>query len=175
MGIPSSFSPEKLVVAVLLSGSCAPEAVLQPLTGEFGPADFVSPEVPFTFTRYYEAEMGAGLRRLFISFRTLVDPSRLSLIKASTNGMEDAWSDAGARRFNLDPGLLSLSRFVLATTKESSHRIPLSNGIYAEVTLIFQAGSFRPLPWTYPDYRSQAYLDILNGIRARHKAGISRQ
>ncbi len=64
--------------------------------------------------------------------------------------IEDAFREGGDRTLNLDPGLLSLSRFALATTKDGSHRIPLRDGIYAEVTLVYERGGFHPLPWTVP-------------------------
>jgi hypothetical protein len=63
---------------------------------------------------------------------------------------------------------------VLATTKESSHRVPLASGIWAEVTLLFEKGSFRPVEWTYPDYRSPGCIAILNSIRALYKEQAKR-
>ncbi len=169
MGSPSEFHPEKLVVAVLLGARVAAEEPLAPLVEDYGPADLVSPEIPFGFTDYYEREMGPGLRRVFLSFSTLVRPERLAAIKLATNRREAQGASGGGRRFNLDPGLLCLSRFVLATTKEGSHRIPLASGIYAEVTLVFEGGTFRPLEWTYPDYRSAQYISILNEIRSLYR------
>jgi hypothetical protein len=164
MGEIRSFHPEKLVLAILV-GAAEPEAVLAVLGRHFGPADHTSRLIPFDFTRYYEKEMGSPLQRLFVSFERLVDPGTLADIKLATNGMEDLFRRDGRRTVNLDPGLLSLSRFVLATTKENAHRIALHSGIYAEVTLLFTGGSFQPLPWTYPDYRSEAYLSVLSTIR----------
>ena len=80
-------------------------------------------------------------------------------IKRETNDIEDRFREQGLRKVNLDPGLLSLPRFVLATTKDNAHRIPLEGGIYAEITLLFGKGTFRPLPWTYPDFRSENYIE----------------
>jgi len=54
---------------------------------------------------------------------------------------------------------------VLATTKNYAHRIYLGGGIYAEVTLRYQGGTFRPWPWTYPDYASPPLIAIFNHIR----------
>jgi hypothetical protein len=167
------FREEKLVIAALLGAGVSREEALAPLRRDFGSADFTSREIPFDFTDYYTREMGPGLRRLFVSFRTLVSPDRLAEIKLATNRLEAGTVDGGRRRINLDPGLLCLSRFVLATTKESSHRIPLASGIYAEVTLIFQGGTFRPLEWTYPDYKSPEYIAALNSIRALYRTQIS--
>jgi len=61
---------------------------------------------------------------------------------------------------------MTLAKFVLATTKDHSHRIYLGQGIYAEVTLTYRDRDWRPWPWTYPDYRSEAYHRILHDIRA---------
>lgn len=56
---------------------------------------------------------------------------------------------------NLDPGLLSLTSLVLATAKGRAHRIALSDGIWADLTLIWSKGAFVPLEWTYADYRDE--------------------
>lgn len=169
MGQARAFEQEKLVVAVLLAAGMDREAVLAALQGAFGPADRVSGEMPFDCTDYYAAEMGEAVRRLFYSARELVAPDRLAALKISTNALEAGFAEEGRRRVNLDPGLLSLGRFVLASTKPGAHRIPLREGIYAELTLVYEKGSFRPLPWTYPDYRGRAYLDVLEEIRSLYR------
>jgi hypothetical protein len=169
MGEAKGFHPEKLVLAILVGAVDAGE-VLAVLCEQFGPEDHRSRDIPFDFTRYYEKEMGSPLYRLFVSFQRLVNPATLADIKNTTNTVEDSFRREGRRTVNLDPGLLSLSRFVLATTKESAHRISLHSGIYAEVTLLYKRGSFRALEWTYPDYRSAAYREELSTIRALYKA-----
>jgi len=172
MGHAGAYTPEKLVIAVLSAREEARSGVMRAAEEAWGPVDYQSPELPFPWSHYYDAEMGAPLRRSFFTLRALVDPSRLASLKKEANAMEERWSADGKRAVNLDPGLLSLSRFVLATTKENAHRIPLSDGIYGEVTLLYARGGFRPLEWTYPDYRSAEYLAILNDIRARYKAQL---
>lgn len=62
-----------------------------------------------------------------------------------------------ARPLNLDPGYLTEAKLVLASTKDHAHRIYLSQGIYAEVTLSFRRGHWRHHDWTYPDYRRADY------------------
>jgi hypothetical protein len=74
-------------------------------------------------------------------------------------------AEDGSRRINLDPGLLSMENFVLATTKNRGHRIFLRDGIFAEVTLMYVRGKFEPLPWTFPDYRSEELRGVLEGLR----------
>jgi len=135
------------------------------LRGRFGPVDFESECVPFTQTGYYEKEFGSGLRRKFISFEKLIAPDKLAGIKLITNRIEAALSAGGRRKVNLDPGYLELAKFVLASTKDFSHRIYLAKGIYAEITLLYRSGAFRPLDWTYPDYRTEWYIETLEKIR----------
>jgi hypothetical protein len=172
MGIPAPFNPEKLVMAVLTNRIDGMPGILDDLREEHGPTDFMSGPIPFTYTHYYDGEMGEGIMRFFASFQRLVPPDSLAAVKLRSNAREERFRQGRGRTVNLDPGLLCLSRFVLATTKEGSHRIPLSSGIYAEVTLVFEKGSFRPLEWTYPDYRSGEYIGILNGIRGLYKAQV---
>ena len=85
--------------------------------------------------------------------------------KLITNFIESDLSTGGARRVNLDPGYMDAARVVLASTKDHAHRILLGKGIYGEVTLLYRDGAFRPLPWTYPDYREAATLAFLKGVR----------
>jgi hypothetical protein len=165
----SDFAAEKLVVAVLISRDELKAELMETLTGLFGPADFRSEELDFTFTHYYDEEMGTPIRRFFVSFRKLIAPERLAEIKLLTGTVENRFRRRGKRCINLDPGCLSLSRFILASTKDSSHRIPLVRGIYAEITLMFERGDYRPLEWTYPDYRSPAYRRILKQIRTLYR------
>jgi hypothetical protein len=169
MGTAGSFTPEKLVMGILCSLPDCEERLRALLVGQWGPMDYWSDPIPFTFTHYYDLEMGGAIERRFAAFELLVDPSCLCRVKQVTNSLEDGFRDGGARRVNLDPGLMALSRFSLATTKESAHRLPLSDGIYAELTLLYSRGSFRPLEWTYPDFRSPAYLSALNEIRSLYK------
>ncbi|MBU2221656.1 MAG: DUF4416 family protein, partial [Candidatus Omnitrophica bacterium] len=106
-----------------------------------------------------------GLKRKFISFKKLIPPDQLSAIKITTNKIEDRLSSKNLRRINIDPGYLDLAKLVLATTKDYNHRIYLSKGIFAEITLTYQGKSFRPWNWTYRDYQSQEYIAIFNQIR----------
>ena len=69
------------------------------------------------------------------------------------------------RTVNIDPGYITLSKLVLASTKDYSHRIYIGKGIYAETTLRFIHGSFKPIDTTYPDYRTQLAIDFFNRTR----------
>jgi hypothetical protein len=138
------------------------EELLGPIDGEFGP-------LPFDFTRYYEAEMGPSLVRRFYSFEALRTPADLAGIKRATNRLEETLATAGrsavSRPVNLDPGYIELAKLILASTKNYFHRIHIGQGIYAELTLIYQQRRWKTLPWTFPDYASGAYWPFFTQVR----------
>lgn len=170
MATPSSFQPHKLFVATLFGPDSAPNSIAELVESVFGEIDAVLPAHPFSFSTYYEREMGSGLRRALFAVSELVDPATLAALKEASNRVElDTAREGGRRTVNLDPGLLSLSRVMLATTKASAHRVPLRDGIYAEITLLYRHGRYAPLEWTYPDYRSAAFVDWLCEVRARYR------
>ena len=157
-------------MGVLSNAEQRHDELLSVLEKEFGPVRTESRHLNFPFTDYYDSEMGARPVRYFILFENLVDPSLLADIKTGTNRLELLFSDSdGNRKINLDPGILSLSNFILATCKDRSHRIPLKDGIYAETTLIYQNRDFQRLPWTYADYSSDEVRALLREFRTTYK------
>ena len=161
--------PSLLVVAAFSRHASALEWARLRLEGTYGPVGLASPEFSFHQTTYYEASMGKDLRKQFLGFHNLVPGDCLARVKLHTNQLEEELAKAGSysetRALNLDPGLLQLGKFTLATTKDQAHRIYLRDGIYAEVTLRFQDGAFEPWPWTYADYREQHVRDFLKTLR----------
>ncbi len=174
MGTIKEPLPVKLVMPMISGYAELFETAAAALVDHFGPIDYRSPILPFAHTTYYEAEFGPDLERCFLSFETLVDPGSLAEIKVLTNTLEGRWQEGGRRRINLDPGYVSLAKLVLATTKNHGHRIYIGQGIYAEVTLTYRNKDYRPLPWTYPDYRAEAYLEILRTIRGIYLSQLGR-
>lgn len=132
-----------------------PEALKEKLETNFGPMSIITEPFDFTFTDYYVPEMGDGIKRFFIAFEKLVSPDQLASIKTITNSLEKEYAKDGNRRINLDPGIISESNLVLATTKNRSHRIAIGKSLYAEVTLIYQNHGWTSFNWTYADYRSE--------------------
>jgi len=156
----------KLIASLFAaSGELLEDAEVR-LSQEFGPVDYESELLPFDHTAYYAAEFGENLKRRFVAFEELVHPGQLAEIKLLTNALEMERATEGKRRINIDPGYVSHSKLVLATTKNHAHRVYLGRGIYAEVTLHFRRGTFRAWPWTYPDYASPPLTAIFNQIRA---------
>ena len=160
---------DELLFMGILSVRGFPSLLQERLEASFGPVDIITEPFPFTFTDYYVPEMGEGIERFFISFSNLVQPDTLAMIKERTNEVEGEWAEDGRRSINLDPGLLSLSSIVLATTKNRSHRIAIGRSLYAELTLIYQNRHFEALPWTYADYRSEEVQEVLLRLRDRYK------
>jgi hypothetical protein len=137
------------------------DSVLAELKNDIGDVMLKSETLPFTHTHYYDEEMGDRLTREWRVFEKLLLPDRIVQLKQKTNEIEKSYvNEKGGRKVNIDPGLLSLSSLVLASTKNYSHRIYLGRGIYGEVTLIYKNHRFHPLEWTYPDYREKRALDF---------------
>lgn len=157
--------PAKLIIGLIYRQGPLKNKALGFLKKKFGKIDFLSRPMGFNYTDYYYPEFGKPLKRMFVSFARLLSEDSLSAVKLYTNKLEELFSLKGKRGINIDPGFLSPGKLVLATTKDNVHRIYLGKGIFAEVTLFYQAGTYRPWPWTYPDYQSKQYLDIFNAIR----------
>lgn len=134
--------------------------------------DLESPVMDFNMTDYYKEEMGPQLKRKFYSFKRLASLEGLYKAKIRSNMLEVKLAAGPRRIVNIDPGYIDLAKLVLFSTKDYSHRIYAGKGIYAEVTLHYKGGSFCGWPWTYPDYRSSAYLDFLHKVREIYKEQI---
>ncbi len=173
MAEPRKPDPVLLIVAAFSRHAEALEWARGRLEVDFGPVGRVSEAFVFDQTTYYAATMGPDLRKQFFSFRDLIDGERLAAIKLRTNALEQEAAVSGrypeVRPLNLDPGVLTLGKFLLATTKDQAHRVYLRDGIFAEVTLRFHAGAFEPWPWTYADYRQPAVLDFLRLSREDYR------
>lgn len=169
MSTPKEADHVKLIASLFSREKSLIDEVIPMLGGMFSQVDWISPELRFDRTRYYEKEMGWPLHRRFVSFRELIPPEALVDVKIKTNGLEDQYEADEKRRINIDPGYIALERLVLATGKNYTHRIYLSKGIYGDLTLIFKKGGFCPLEWTYPDYADKDVVDYFNQLRERYK------
>ena len=165
MGKITRVKPVKLIIGFIFKEEITFKKAKRILTGKFGKIDFESEDIPFNFTDYYRPEFGENLKRAFVSFRKLIHPKHLPLVKVMTNGIEEKLSLGKKRLINIDPGYLDLAKLVLASTKDYAHRVYLDKGIFAEITLSFKGNSFRAKEWTYPDYRTEGYIMIFNKIR----------
>lgn len=166
MGNAMRFEPEKLICAVLYTDEQTAETAIQKLRDAFGETDLESE--PYSFSEispYYDQEMGGTVFRKILSFSECRDPAELARIKTLTNAIEHENDRNGNRYVNLDPGFISPGRLSLATTKNAGHRIPLSDGIYAELTLFYARGAWNPFPWTYMDFKLSQVHAFLTQVR----------
>jgi hypothetical protein len=154
------FAPVKLITGIIASQEAVFAQAAEALTTIYGPVDLRSLAFPFDRTDNYERQMGKGLSRIFLCFLRLVPPESLSDIKVRTNALEEEIriSLAGASRtVNIDPGILTSAALIMATAKDFAHRIPLRQGIYAHLELLFSRNAVKLLPWTYPDFHQEGY------------------
>jgi len=113
-----------------------------------------------------------ALRKQMALFADPYDPAELAADKLQSNRWERDWTeelalsqDDSKRLINIDPGYLSMTKLVLASTKNREHRIYLRDGIYAEVTLAFRDQAWTSMPWTYADYQRPDVLEFLKLAR----------
>ncbi|MCY3556505.1 MAG: DUF4416 family protein [Gemmatimonadetes bacterium] len=168
MGTPAEPESVKLVCAIMGQDETKLAEGRELLAGRFGALELTGPVFDFSFSSYYEREMGAGLVKQFLGFGPLVNPEDLVEIKRACNDLEAGLARPDGlpgRGLNIDPGYVNGGQLVLATTKNYSHRIYIGKGIFGEVTLLYTRGEFTPLPWTYRDYRTEAALAFFTRVR----------
>ena len=166
--------PVKLIVGMLSQRQELFAAAEAAMVEVWGPLETVSEVMDFTYTTYYDKQMGTPLLRKFVGFTEMIAPDAIARIKHQSNELEDlvggcliGESLKVDRPINLDPGYITGSKLVLATTKDYSHRIYIGDLMYAETTLHFHQGRWCGWPFTYPDYGSGDYDEFLTAVRQK--------
>jgi hypothetical protein len=174
-----SISPEKPArVKPVAAFMAASEAVIEKailfLESGYGSIDLSSPTFPFTHSGYYREEMGEGLVKRFCSFGPLVDPGDLVRLKLKAISCEKEFlvADSSRRTVNVDPGYLDTLKIVLATTKNSYHRMYLGHDVYGDIELMYRSGEFTCFEWTFPDYRDKLALEFFRKVREIYLAQL---
>jgi len=155
MSKPTEAPPVKLIFSIFAPAAEIVSQAIARLSVLYGQPDFVSAQIPFDYTDYYAPEMGLALVRRFLSMEKLIRPEALPDVKLATNAIEEESMRDGHRQVNID-------------RKGYTHRPYLRDGIYADLTLIYQGKKFHALPWTYPDYADERQLAMLGAIRSRY-------
>ena len=173
MAVPVSPMPVCRFAGLLAGSEEELAATRWELTQWYGKIDDVSEVMPFTFTRYYEDEMGANLLRQWVRFEALFSPEHLPKCKLETNMAETLLAKQFRKRgvgrpINIDPGYVHRYKVVLATTKDHSHRVYMKEGIYAEVTLHWSQNVWTPWPWTYADYQTKQAAEFFTRARTAY-------
>ena len=169
--------PAKLIISMFTSDKCLFSIYKEELIKRFGEVDIESSTQPFNFTDYYKEEFGENLIQKLFSFSALIRQEELMEIKIITNSIENNFKNGNIkinithhkRKINIDPGYITLNKYILASTKNGPSRIYLNQGIYAEITLRFINKSFVPCEYTYPNYKTNKYINFLNSVRQKYK------
>ena len=169
MGEVKTPPPVRFFSSIMFNDSGILSRLEAELTDIMGPVAERTEVVDFLQSDYYGREMGKDLRRYFLLFEPFVGREWLVERKLATNRLEKLHGQDGRRTVNIDPGYIALEHLVLATTKGYTHRIYVGEGIYADLTLVFENGTYRGLPWTYPDYGSNELIPVWNRWREQYK------
>lgn len=162
---PATAAPVRLICGVIASSMESLERVYSVLEKCIpGPYEALGP-FPFDFTDYYCAEMGQNLIRMIWVMPGLYSLENLHFVKSLTNSIETSLSKDLKRSVNLDPGYMTLAKVVLFSTKDYTHRIYIGDNIFAESTLRYKNGGFKPFDYTYQDYKSPEVTGFLNDQR----------
>ncbi len=163
--------PVRFITGILASDSAALTLAQEYIAQIWGEAELVSEILPFAYSQYYRNEAGGNILRRFLAFAYPFNREELVKRKLEANRLEEELAvrlDNGlVRPVNIDPGYLAPEKLVLASCKNFAHRIYLGSGIFAEVTLLYKAGKFQPLEWTFPDYASGDYYTFFYRVRER--------
>ncbi|MBF0567560.1 MAG: DUF4416 family protein [Nitrospirae bacterium] len=163
-----------LFAGLLYAEGSSYELLRQRLEDLFCPIRLESAQKPWDYSEYYNEELGVPIMRRFVIFDTLIRSETLPDIKLRTVELERGLSIKGKRQYNVDPGYITLSKLVLATTKNYAHRIHLRDGIYGEVTLLFRGNSYVPNGFSYSDYSETESVDFFKkGRELIHKSIVS--
>lgn len=168
--------PVKFFLGLIYSQEVSLWDLERELQKHFGIIDRKSPVLDFSaVTDYYAPEMGSKLFRAWWSLHPLNDPGKLPELKHISNQLEEEFlksSENSGRIVNIDPGYVNEARVVLASCKDFSHRVYLGQGIYGEVTLIYRGDRFKPVEWTYPDYKCPEALHYFQTLKDDYRKQI---
>lgn len=169
MGEITQHKPVLLIAAITSRYLSAFDWTAATAGQSWGPIVKSSPIFDFTETDYYVASMGDALKKQFIAVERLIDPAAIAGTKHQSNSWERDFKSENSypqdRPINIDPGYISEAKLVLVTTKDRDHRIYLTDGIFAEVTLHFRGRAWTHSRWTYPDYQRADFQGFFTECR----------
>lgn len=171
MGNVREYRPVLRVMAVSSRHDEAFTWTIDKAVEQWGSVEVASERFDFSETGYYTKTMGLGLQKQLLAFSDLIQQDEVVESKHQSNDWEDEFKSSRQweeeRPINLDPGYLTEAKLVLATTKDRDHRIYLSRGIFAEVTLFYQGNHWQSSRWTYPDYQRADFHEFFDRCRDR--------
>lgn len=156
-----------LIIAFMYRDLEICDSALNDAIKNFGSIKIISEEYLFSHSIYYKEEMGENLKKRFLVFENMIERDYIVEVKKITDEIEKKYLDEkGNRKINIDPAILTLENFILATNKNFTHRIYLRDGVFADLTLIYKKKKgYSELDWTYADYSSEETKSFLNNVR----------
>ena len=177
MARPRNAKPKRVKLFCGLIGTDeSVRGVLDHLKRDFGEIDCETDVREFDSTEYYAREMGNGLKRKWVAFAPLRERGYLARAKHLSVELELKLAEGGNRTINIDPGYVDDAQVVLATTKNFAHRLYIGMGYYAEPAFIYVKGEggYRPLEWTYPDYKTVRARRFFRDVRCEYLRQVKR-
>ncbi len=160
----------KLIAAIIYADENDLKNAISSAELKFSAIDYISPPFPFNITEYYKKEMGENLQRRIISFAKTIDASQIAEIKKTSIALENKLCDGQHKRtVNIDTGYIDYDKMVLASTKRGPHKLYISDGIWADMTMHYEKGHFFPTPWSFADFKDGRYEKVLLRIRELYK------
>ncbi|MEA1987365.1 MAG: DUF4416 family protein [Candidatus Marinimicrobia bacterium] len=170
----SKIKPVKLIIGLLYSNRFNRyDEFMYKISNIFDKIDSTSNLFSFTYTDYYEKELGNNLSRQFISFEKMIFPENISEIKIITNIIEKQYSNDNNRMINIDPGYLDLDKFVMASVKYGRQKTYIGDGIYADTVLEYYKKRFHFFNWSFPDFQTDKYYSYLSNVRNIYKKQLN--
>lgn len=170
MGIVKKHPPCVQFLAAFSRHESALEWLWERVSQRIAPIARKSRLFPFCESAYYHRTMGDSLKKQFVILSPWYDPANLPSHKLLMHDWEDDLKKEGShtelRPLNIDPGYMSMTKLVLASTKNREHRLYMRDGIYAEVTLAFRDQQWQPMSWTYPDYQREDFRLFFQDCRS---------
>lgn len=107
--------------------------------------------------------------RGMIAFARLIEPGALpgsqrEAWEVEQRMLEDLAAFETDFAVRIVAGYATPSKLITADRDDAPHRIYLSAGVYAEVTLERGDGAWRPLPWTRPRHADSRFIEYIAGI-----------
>ena len=152
---------------------------IERLSLDWGQTSVCTGDLPMDAGGYYAESMGEDLRQVLVAFGDPIEPDGLADWKHHTNDLErlaieQRWN-AADRPINLDCGYITEAKFVLATTKNRSHRVYLRRAMFAEITLTYVGGRWQSNRQTYPNYRTDEVAEFATRCRGRLREWLHRR
>lgn len=131
------------------------------LVKKYGPIKVESHAYDFSFTDYYEPEMGKNLKKKFLIFEKEVSKQGLADVKFFITEIEKKYSNNTGRTVNIDPGYLSETELQLATFKEKSFKEKIHEKVWVHKVLEFDGNTLKQFFHTFADYKDEKNQEFI--------------